>query len=221
MDGKAGNSSNVKDKDRVYRIISDAYKTEDPSNYPTQSIISEKIQKEKNLEREQRAKEEGPSNQPVYYSNCQSSVSKCLKALINEKRILKIQYEKKNVYIPYKVEYARNSIKERITNLVVFNQETVFLFASGREKMRIKATGEECVYATCSLLVDVSFDYIVTAKELFREYIGTKNCYEVMEFQGKVLIMIRGLKDEVNMLKRNIRGIVKETYNKNKKAKKR
>lgn len=219
MDGKTSNDTNIKNKDRVYRIILDAYEVGEPSNYPTQSVISEMIQKDKNLESEQRAKKEGCSSEPIYYANCQSSVSKCLKALINEKRILKIQHEKKNVYIPYRVEYARDSIKKRITELVVFNQGTVFLFASGREK-RKKKNGETYTYLTSSLLVDVSFDYIVTAKELFREYIGTENCYEVMDFQGKVLIMIRGLKDDVIMLKKNIREIVRETYIKNNKRQK-
>jgi hypothetical protein len=209
MDDKA----KIKDKDRVYKIISDAYKTGDPNNYPTQYVISKKVREVKNREIDPNWEEKKYSNKPGFYGNCQSSVSKCLKVLIKEEKILKLEG---NVYVPYEHDFSRKFTKEKIIKMIVFNRRTVFTLSSNREKRKDK-DGEEYIYATCSLLVDVSFDYIVTAKELFRKYIGTENCYDIMEFQGKVLIMIEGVEKEVATLRRNIREIVEETYDKNNK----
>ena len=72
-------------------------------------------------------------------------------------------------------------------------------------------------YATCSILIDVRYDYIGQAKELLKQYIGIANCYDISEFQGKILLMIEGKNSEVMDLRKGIRAIVEEGYKKEKK----
>lgn len=199
-------SERIYDKDRVYRIIKDAYDSGDPSKYPNQSAISAQVLREKN-------KEINPEWEPTekfqnkgFLTSCQSSVSKQLKALMDEKKVLKLET---NVYVPYTSEFLRDNIKKRIIDSISFNRRNVFVFSSSRYTV---GNDENDINVAYSLLLDIRFDHIALAKELFKQYIGDKNIYDILEFYGKLLVMIEGKENAVEQLKKDIFKIVEEAY---------
>ena len=204
-------------KELVLDIVNEAYKIESKNDYLIQSEISELVRcvKNKIINKDWKDTDEFAKDGFYQRNGCQPSVSKHLESLCKEKRVLKIEND---VYVPYNLTDARKILKNSLIDSVSFNRGTIFVISSNQEEMKSENDKEkDYVYATCSMLVDVRYDYIATAKELFKQYIGVKSYYDIMDFQGKMLIMIHGSNDEVIELRKDIRDIVKESYKKERK----
>lgn len=219
-------------REMVLDIIHLAYSEGDSSKYPTQAQISNMVRKIKNKridpDWDGTAEYENHHPEKPFFGSCQPSVSKHLRKLCQKHVIIKLAG---NVYVPYNVEHARESLRKIITEKVSFNRGTVFVLSSCRMKVDSEdiqqdeaqqegtnLNKKDNIYATCSLLVDVRYDYIPIAKELFRQYIGSENYYDIVDFQGKVLILLEGKNEDIIKLRKDIKSIVKETYEKENKS---
>ena len=197
-------------KEMICEIINEAYLEENPT-YPNQKIISEKVRCMKNREIDPNWEDTYEyESQNRFFKSCQSIVSRCLKKLREEKVVYRLADD---TYVPYNLEVARNELKSTIVDTIYFNRCDVFVFSSHYE-IHNENTSEEFEYCTYSILVDVRYDCINKAKDLFRQYIGNVNYYDITEFQGKILVMIEGRSTEIEKLRFDFSDMAKAGFDK-------
>lgn len=127
----------------------------------------------------------------------QPAVSRALKKLVAQKKIIKTD---DNRYRPYNLETGRALLKEEIIKTVKFGKQSVF---------QISPT---------TWLLDIERSSIATAKNLFAQYLGP-NCYNVLEFNGYLMLLFGGKIAEHKKLREEIIQIRKEALKKEKAAK--
>lgn len=258
----------IRMKDEIYKIIQTFY-TENQGKSIKQSQISKILLKIKNQEIdpnwEDTVEFKKNNENRGFHESVQPTVSKHLKTLCSEKKILKLNGD---VYIPYNLKDARNILKEELIESLSFNRENIYILSTSRIIIKKKNEKENTdniindknnennipnntdsnedieniintenndvennsekenndniiINLNCTILVDVRYDYIDKAKQLFKQYIGVANCYDIMEFQGKLMILLEGISKDVIELRNDIRYIVKESYKREMKHKKR
>ena len=205
------------DDDLLFEIINTIYLTGDANNYPIQNNLIKLLElvKNKSVNIEWEKGSEKFKDHTEFYQVRQSYISKRLNSLCEDGRIIELDNK---VYIPYKLDKAREKIKKKIIEQVIFDKDIIFVLSGNREPIKTeKIEGEKneknkLYFATCSFLVDVRYNYISVAKDLFKQYIGPKNLYDILDFQEQLLVMIQGEQSEVIKLRQDFRNIVKETY---------
>lgn len=129
------------------------------------------------------------------FESIQPSTSRALKQMVQAKQLLKLPDKS---YIPFDISEARKQIAIQIMEEIQFNREEIFCLSPA------------------VILLDVHPKSISKAKELFEQYLGQKNCYDIIDFQGYLMLMMLSVgKDEKDLaqLTQDIRKIVIESCN--------
>lgn len=124
----------------------------------------------------------------------QSGVSRALKALVEKEKVIK---RADNRYIPFNLKTGRALLKEEIIKSVKFGPKHIF---------QMSAT---------TWLIDVERSSIAKAKELFSRYLGP-NCYDIIEFNGYLMMLFDGKVDSHKELREEILEIRKAALEKTK-----
>ncbi len=197
-------------KELVCEVINEAY-SEDNPKYPNQKIICERVRYKRNIAQDPKWEDTDEFNeQDGFFGYCQSVISRCLKKLREKKVVCRLA---DGTYVPYNLEVARNEIMSNIVDTIYFNRSDVFVFSSHYE-IHNEGTPKEFECCTYSILIDVRYDCIDKAKDLFRQYIGNANCYDITEFQGKILVMLEGKSTEVEKLRFDFSDMAKAGFDK-------
>lgn len=128
----------------------------------------------------------------------QPAVSRALKQLVARQKIIK---KEDNTYIPYNHETERDLLREEIIKTVKFGKQPIFTISLS------------------TWLVDVERSSIANAKNLFEKYLGS-NCYNVLEFNGYLMLLVTGKKETRKALQEEIKQIQEEAISKNSTVKK-
>ena len=124
----------------------------------------------------------------------QPSVSRTLKRMVQDGQLIKLSNK---TYIPFDITVARKQIAMQIMEEIEFNRAEIF-----------------CISPTV-ILLDIHPKSVSRAKDLFAQYLGQKNCYDIVDFQGYVMLMIlsdTNDKKDLEKLTEDIRKIVKKEY---------
>ena len=123
-------------------------------------------------------------------SEKQPTVHKSLKSLVRKGAVKKI--EKK--YYLVSPDNTRNLARKAIISTIRFNKKAVF------------------VVSKSTLVVAPTSDTIHDAKKELYNYIGERHCYGIAEVDGFLMIMLKGDKDALDELRKDIRLLVAESY---------
>lgn len=159
------------------RIVEEFY--ESGKDAPSQSQIVDRIVEIKN---------QGFNYEAYTYQSQQPSVSRALKKLVEEQKIIKTTKDK---YLPYNLETGRRLLKEEIIKTVKFGKQPNFTISIS------------------TWLIDVERTSIANAKNLFERFLGP-NCYNIFEFNGYLMLLVNGSKDKRKELKGEINEIRRE-----------
>jgi len=66
--------------------------------------------------------------------------------------------------------------------------------------------------SSTTLLLEVNTDSFMTAKKLFKDYLG-EHCYKILEHSGLMVILLEGSRDELKKIRKDIKSLVKDAYN--------
>ncbi|MBQ3531494.1 MAG: hypothetical protein IJA05_06195 [Oscillospiraceae bacterium] len=123
--------------------------------------------------------------------NIQPAVSRALKALIEEKKIIKL---KKNTYLPFNRYKLREIIEEEIKKNIIFERPDIF------------------VASNSVILLPVAPKSLHFSKEIFRQYLGEDDCYDILEYSGYLVLMLVGTDTHLKALRLKIGHIVEQAY---------
>lgn len=123
----------------------------------------------------------------------QPAVSRALKNLVAKNAVIKT---KANRYLPYNLETGRAILKPEIIKNVKFGKKAIFQMSP------------------TTWLLDIERSSMATAKTLFTQYLGP-NCYDIIEFNGYLMLLFAGRIKEHEDLRREIMNIRKEAIKKN------
>ena len=132
-------------------------------------------------------------------SSIQSSVSRALKKYVAAEKVFT---DGARGYIPRNDETCRERLKQEIIATVQFGPQSIFQI-SGRV-----------------WLIDVKREFLTRAKELFTKYLRD-NCYNVLEFNGYLMLLVIGEEDVRQELFNEISEIYKSAQPTEKKQKER
>lgn len=173
--------------DLTQRVIQDIYKKGESA--PNQNQIVNKVTALKNR---------GLTNSTYDAKGQQPAVSRALKKLVAQQKIVKTE---DNKYLPYNLETGRALVKEEIIKTVKFGVQPNFTISLS------------------TWLIDVERASIANAKNLFERFLAP-NCYNVLEFNGYLLLLVTGSKDERKKLREEIDQIRRDALKQGAKKKK-
>lgn len=125
------------------------------------------------------------------WTSDQSNVKRQLDVMIQRNIIYKDEDKR---YKPYDVEYKRQQMLKHMRKEIRFNREKAFFVSS------------------TTLLLEVNTDSFMTAKKLFKDYLG-EHCYKILEHSGLMVILLEGSRDELKKIRKDIKSLVKDAYN--------
>lgn len=125
--------------------------------------------------------------------NIQPSVSRALRSFVSRRKIIL----QDKTFRPYNVETSRELLSDEIVETIKFGPQDIFLMSA------------------TTMLLDIERSSMSRAIELFSRYLGP-NCYNVLEFNGYLMLLISGKKEEVADLRKKIKAIQKSAAKKNK-----
>lgn len=121
----------------------------------------------------------------------QSRISSALKTLIKEEKIVEIEPKR---YIPNKKKAVRAMMKGELIQQIEYTRSDMF-----------------CISPT-TFLLPIQESSMVDAKMRFQKYLGNEACYDIVTFNGYLMLLIAASEEECNELYDEIRKIVKEGY---------
>ena len=132
----------------------------------------------------------------LYYEtdSIQPSVSRTLKRMVQDKQLIKLPDK---TYTPFDITVARKQIAVQIMKEIEFNREEIFCMSES------------------VILLDIHPKSVSRAKDLFAQYLGQRNCYDIVDFQGYVMLMLLSDttdKKDLEKLTEDIRKIAKKEY---------
>ena len=131
-----------------------------------------------------------------YYKekSIQPSVSRAIKRMVQDKQLIKLPDK---TYIPFDITVARKQIAIQIMEEIQFDRKEIFCMSES------------------VILLDIHPKSVSRAKDLFAQYLGQRNCYDIVDFQGYVMLMLlsdTNDKKDLKQLTEDIRKIAKKEY---------
>ena len=153
--------ANLSIKEMVLKIIEESHEFYDGQNPPKQDYIVKRLSDIKiDL-----ANSDDYKYDPLVL---QPQVSRALKQLINDNKIVKTESSR---YLPYNIKFKRKPLADKIKNEVIFTNPSIFKLSP---------------YA---VLVPVDPRSLYNAKILFKEYLE-EDCTDVLELDGYMLVLL-------------------------------
>ena len=121
----------------------------------------------------------------------QSRVSNALKTLIKEDKIVEIEPKR---YIPNEKKAVRAMMKKELIREIKYTRPDMF---------RISLT---------TFLLPVQESSMIAAKISFQKYLGNEACYDIVSFNGYLMLLIFASEEECDELYDEIREIVEDGY---------
>ena len=104
----------------------------------------------------------------------------------------KVSVDANNLYVPYDVRHLRIKEKENICKTVLFTSPQVF-----------EVSGN-------TLLLSVAAESVYVAIDLLKKYIGAENCFNIMQVNNYLVVLLEGEEEQLESLRNDLREVVSD-----------
>lgn len=148
----------------VYKIVTKACKSGDPNKYLNQDQIVDEFRIHKIRQKK------GDEKKDINKKSLQPTVSRALTQLVTNNKLAKTSDKK---YIPFNEEVRKNNVANEIIKKITFNKREIFQISDS------------------TIAVNVASKDLYMAKNLFLSYLTDKHCYDILEINTYLVIMLK------------------------------
>ena len=176
-------TSNSTIPEYTYAVLTELLnRARDEDEHPTQKVIIALVRKVRYS-----------INKGINVNDWQNDQSNVAHALTKWIKNDKIRKDEKMRYHWVDADFLKAQLRERIIAEVNFESNTLFPISNN------------------TVIIEVNQDSFITAKKLLEQYLK-ESYYKILEHSGLLVLLLKGNKDELANIRKELRDIIKESY---------